>query len=351
MRAKIFQVAAAGGAMYSHATVDVLSRGKSYEFPLKYKGLEIDYMVTGFWPIVKHGPPLILKMLFKDMSKYRILHNLSTSPFWPRNRKNIILITTAHELQEIQFPELTKVVMTSFKSWLWRHTITIPGIKCLLDSDYAAATSQLMRDGLIGAGFPKDKIYMTPLGVGPDFIGTPLKKQERKKFKVGTVGTLAPQRNPFFSIEAIKCLAGVDLEYEMWGGRLYSENQILEKIGTDNRIKLMGYVPDAMKVSVYDSLDVFLYPSLFEGFSLPIMEAKSRGLPVILYKGGHISPEVKKYCFEAKSPEHMAEIIQKIKDNGYNEKLRKKVVQDARRFNVERTGMSILNAYEDILTR
>jgi len=52
-----------------------------------------------------------------------------------------------------------------------------------------------------------------------------------------------------------------------------------------------------------------MFPSLYDSFGLPILEVQARGLPVMIYKYGKILKGVRKYCFEAESPEHMAQII------------------------------------------
>ena len=87
---------------------------------------------------------------------------------------------------------------------------------------------------------------------------------------------------------------------------------------------------------------MFVFPSIYESFGLPILEAQSRGLPVIIYKYGKIPKEVRKYCFEAESPEHMAQIIENLKENGYNEKLGKKATEYARSFTWERCARETL---------
>ena len=106
-----------------------------------------------------------------------------------------------------------------------------------------------------------------------------------------------------------------------------------------------------MLVNIYDSFNVFVFPSLYEGFGLPILEAQSRGLPVIIYKYGKIPKEVRKYCFEAESPEHMAQIIENIKENGYNEKLRKKATEYARSFTWEKCARETLEVYKKVLEK
>ena len=102
-------------------------------------------------------------------------------------------------------------------------------------------------------------------------------------------------------------------------------------------------------MSIYDSFDAFVFPSYYEGFGIPIIEAQSRGLPVIIYKYGKIPKEVRKYCFEAENSEHMAQIIEDLKENGYNEKLRKKATKYARTFTWEKCARETLEIYKKVL--
>ena len=92
-----------------------------------------------------------------------------------------------------------------------------------------------------------------------------------------------------------------------------------------------------------------MFPSYYEGFGLEILEAQARGLPVIIYKHAKIPNEIKRYCFEAESPEHMAQIIEELKENGYNEKQRKKAMEYARSFTWEKTAKETLEVYNKIL--
>jgi len=62
-----------------------------------------------------------------------------------------------------------------------------------------------------------------------------------------------------------------------------------------------------------------------------------------------IPKEVRKYSFEAESPEHMAQIIEELKENGYNEKERKKAMEYARSFTWEKTAKETLNVYKKVL--
>lgn len=311
------------------------------------KGMQVDYIDVPPSRWFGSALPLALQTSFQSFSGYDIVHDLSGYPFYPKGRKNFILVTTGHEMQPVLYPELDNVRIRSFKDRLWEELISKPGMRCLLNSDYAIAGSQQTVQGLIKAGFDRKRIFLTPFGVSKRFF-KPLRKNKSKVFKVGTIGTMAPQKNTFFSIDAIRAIEDRNVEFEIWGKSTYEEETLMNRIGRDKRIKLMGRAPDKQIVDIYDSFDVFVFPSLFEGFGIPIIEAKARGLPVILYKGGHISPEIKEHCFEARDPEHMAEIIETLKTDGFDPKVRNRMLASMRKFTWERTMRKTIEAYSSM---
>ena len=125
--------------------------------------------------------------------------------------------------------------------------------------------------------------------------------------------------------------------------------QLAKAASGDSRIRFKGYVPENKLVQTYDKFDVFVQPTLYEGFGLPILEAQARGLPVIIYKKGRIAKEVRKYCIEVDSPEHMAQIILHLKENGYNEKQRKRAMEYARSFTWEKLARGTLAVYKRVM--
>jgi glycosyltransferase involved in cell wall biosynthesis len=291
----------------------------------------------------------VLKGLFRNFSKCALLHSLSQHPFYPLFRGKTVLISTVHELQYRQFSEYNYLAEQTLKGWLWENTVTKPGISCILNSDYLLATSRQIRRWLIDAGFPRERIFLAPLGIRPEFFITPKQYHERIGFKVGFLGTLGPQKNVEFAIEANKYRPWAGDTMEFWGHSIYTQKQLKEMIGQDKRVKICGPVPEDKKVSIYDSFDVFVIPSRFEGFAMIIVEAKARGLPVVIWKDGKISPEIRKYTFEARDPEHMAEILGDLRSNGYNKKLQKKAIASAQKFTIKNMALGILNAYEKII--
>ncbi len=78
------------------------------------------------------------------------------------------------------------------------------------------------------------------------------------------------------------------------GGKGWLSDEIYklpEKLGIESRVKFLGYVPDEKLPALYQGAKAFLFPSLFEGFGLPVLEAFASGTPVITSKVSSL-PEV-----------------------------------------------------------
>ena len=111
----------------------------------------------------------------------------------------------------------------------------------------------------------------------------------------------------------------------------------------------MGFAPEDRIVDIYDSFDVAVHTTLYAGFELEIIEEQARGLPVIIPKTSMIPKEVKKYCIEAEDESHMAQIINNIKENGYNIKIKNRAIRYARTFTWKRNAEETFKVYMKIL--
>jgi glycosyltransferase involved in cell wall biosynthesis len=115
-----------------------------------------------------------------------------------------------------------------------------------------------------------------------------------------TVGTLEPRKNHLNLIRAFAQLAGAepDLALVVGGRRGWLEEPIFDEVrrlGLDDRVRFLGSVPDADLPALYNAAAVLAYPSWYEGFGLPPLEAMACGTPVVTSTGGAL-PEV---CGEA----------------------------------------------------
>ena len=316
---------------------------------IKNKGFSISKVELKKLPIIGSGLSFELLSKYKNFSEFDIIHNLMPLKFSkPKMLRKNILITTAHDFQPILYPELMFESKRRFKDLLWLDLVIKPGLESTLKSDYISANSSQTRDEVVKLGFDKSKVFVVNHGIDKRFMWPTLTKNNRTKFIIGYIGAMRKRKNLEFGINAANAIKSKDIFFDIWGKKDF-EYEYLISISKNKNINFKGFAPEEKIINIYDSFDAFIFPSYHEGEGLPILEAQSRGLPVIIYKYGKIPKEVRKYCFEAESPEHMAQIIENIKENGYNEKLRKKSTEYARSFTWERCAKETLKIYNGIL--
>ncbi len=299
-------------------------------------------------PFVGRAFSISIKLLFKDVGSYDIIHNISQDPICLLKKKSAKLITTVH-LSPGQLAFQSK----NFKHVLWLNSVIRLSYQTIKNSDYVIANSTQTKDDLVNfLKIDKDRIFITYLGIDKRYVKRIKNTHKKQHMNIGYIGALVPNKQVDFGIKAINYLNNKDVVLNIWGAR-WDEgyHRYLIKLSSKNRnIKFEGYAPGEKLVDIYDSFDAFIFPSIYESFGLPILEAHSRGLPVIIYKYGKIPKEVRRYCFEAESPEHMAQIIEYLKENGYNEKLRKKVTEYARSFTWEKCALNTFKVYKKALS-
>ena len=303
-----------------------------------------------FPPFYKGLTPLIHSLL-ENYGRYDIIHNIEPKPFLPIKRANATLITTFHDFRPLLRQDLTKSDFRSIRTALGLFFVSKLGINIGLHSDYIIANSTQTKNEAISLGYDKKRVFVTGLGVDERFLSYPKIKNRRKEktFTVGYLGLVGESKNVQFAINSFKLLKFRNIKFDIWGKKEYNYRKLTDLAKSNKNINFMGFAPENKIVQIYDSFDVFVHPSFYEGFGLPILEALARGLPVIIYKYGKIPKEVRKYCFEAESPEHMAQIIEYLKENGYNEKFRKKATAYARSFTWDRCARETLKVYEKVV--
>ena len=282
---------------------------------------------------------------------YDIVHNPDPGHKIFMRRGKYKLVTTVHDFREFFDPKAKISSKDDLKQKIF-VTLVKKSLLAALKSDYLIARSTQTRNEAITLGYDKNKIFVSPSGLNKEFISKPIQKREVNApiFRVGYIGGFSYSKNLIFAIDAFKHIKNNNMHFLIYGKKTLEYENLLKYSAGVKSIKFMGFAPEDKLVSIYDSFDAFVFPSLYEGLGLPIREAQSRGLPVIIYKYAKIPEEVRKYCFEAESPEHMAQIIENIKKNGYNEKLKKKATEYARSFTWGNCTKSTLTAYKKAIT-
>ena len=127
----------------------------------------------------------------------------------------------------------------------------------------------------------------------------------------------------------------------------------VKKMVQENRdIFLLGFVPDEDLVSIYNTAEAFIMPSLYEGFGLPILEAMSCGCPVITSKEGSL-PEIAgeaAYYVDAYDVDSIKIGIQKVLGNEkLRQQLRDKGLGQSKKFSWKKTAEETVKVYESII--
>ena len=137
----------------------------------------------------------------------------------------------------------------------------------------------------------ESKVKVVRLGVSADL------KPEMKTdgvFRIGTLSYLDPRKRIGLLIQSFLA-ANVDGELVI-GGEGIDYARLKALAGGDKRIKFLGFVPEERLAYFYNSLDLFVFPTKFEGYGLPIVEAFACNKPAVVLEDGLIPEEVKSRC-------------------------------------------------------
>lgn len=128
--------------------------------------------------------------------------------------------------------------------------------------------------------------------------------------------------------------------------------KLYNKSAYKNDIKIMGYLLDENLTLLYNNADIFIYPSLYEGFGLPIVEAFANKVPVISSYASSL-PEVGADGALYFNPQNEDELAEKIKILIKNEKLKKELVakglKQAEKFTWEKVAQTTLETIEKVV--
>ncbi len=171
-------------------------------------------------------------------------------------------------------------------------------------ADHILCVSEDTRRDLINLGVEPYRISVIYNIVGKNFKRL-RKKHKKDKIIIGHLSSYAYNKNVEVLIKAFKKVKSDKFELHLYGAKLPFE------ISDDKRIKYFGYTDNTVKM--YNSFDVFVFPSLWEGFGMPVMEAKRCKVPVITYKKGELPHIVKRNTLQFKNQEDLTNMIENMR--------------------------------------
>jgi glycosyltransferase involved in cell wall biosynthesis len=205
-------------------------------------------------------------------------------------------------------------------------------------------------------GIPAEKITVTLWGISEIF--KPQRKGQRDGYAIGYVGAFNRRKGLPYLIRAIDVLKlrhpELPLKLVICGRKDHEYArlvQLISELSLSHYVNFRGSLTDRELVEAYNSFDVFVLPSEWEGFGLPILEAQRCGVPVLIRADGHIPPEVSKCCLKASSEEDMADKIYELLTNAILRQSRiEEGLEYSQQFTWERTVRQTLEVYEAALS-
>jgi glycosyltransferase involved in cell wall biosynthesis len=278
----------------------------------------------------------------------------------PRKRHKFKKITTVCDLIGMIYPEnMGRVSRFYWQKWL---------PQCVKSSDLIIAISDhTKRDIIRLLDIPEERIRVTLLAADRRFVPVNdgmkleelrLKYNLPKRFML-TVSTIEPRKNICGLIKAfdgyIKDSKLSDLCLVITGNKGWGYAKaygLVKNLGIEDRVFFTDYIEDNDLPYLYNLAEFFVYPSFYEGFGLPVLEALSCGKAVISSNTSSL-PEVTGEAALLISPENTEQLKDAIKvldtDKGLREELAAGALVQARKFSWEKTVEQTIKVYEEVL--
>jgi glycosyltransferase involved in cell wall biosynthesis len=173
-----------------------------------------------------------------------------------------------------------------------------------------------------------------------------------------SVGTLEPGKNQTTLVRAFHRLKGKGLEQGLviagQKGWMYEKLfRLVDGLGLRDEVRFVGYVPADDLVAVYNMADLFVFPSLYEGFGLPPLEAMACGLPVVASSAPALA-EVLNGAAILVTPSDVDALAEAsaraLGDRRLRSRLRRQGLERASQFSWQRTARGTVAAYEAALS-
>lgn len=268
-------------------------------------------------------------------------------------------VITIHDLALEKFPSFgRKTFGSGFSSWKTRRRA--------ISADHIIAVSQSAMEDIVNIfQVPRDKVSAIYNGVDNFFFADRNHELFFKiKEKIGIkkdrfilfTGTVEPRKNVATLLKAYSKNRDLRNGYSLvlTGGRGWKNENIkrlMRDQGIDNEVTIAGYVSKEELRVLYSFASCFVFPSIYEGFGIPLLEAMACGAPVVCSNSSSI-PEVVGNAAILVDPYDVKGFSVSIKDVVENNDLRKMMIQKGlervKHFSWERASKETLQIYEKI---
>ncbi len=268
----------------------------------------------------------------------------------PKEVKKVLVV---HDLVFVLYPE----TMANYNRFV--HKLFFA--KSIKASDTIIAVSQATKRDIVKYfRVEPEKIFVIYEGVKEIFSPSEEEKilNLRQRYDllkpyILNVGTLEPKKN---HITLLKAFARLKVDWDLViigkkGWKAEGFFSALKELRIDERVKILGYLPAEDLPLFYAGAEIFVFPSLYEGFGLPVLEAMACGTPVICSNVSSL-PEVGGDAVLYFNPSSVEELVSQIErligDSNLKEKLKEKGKKRAKEFNWQKTAEETLKVLKSV---
>ena len=319
-----------------------------------FLNLKFNTFVRDFFPFSYYFKRKYSQHYFKDIIKKNSF-DLYHEPNFLAFDSEVNTVITIHDLSWFHHPEVHPTTRVKFFNSCIEKIATSDA-RIIVDS---AFTKEDLHKSL---NIPKSNIDVVYLGVEKSFAPRGetrdqfLLKRYRLKYKkfILLVGTLEPRKNFITALRAYTILPKkIRQQYPLVfvGGDGWLNDEF-EKISSSliskGEVRMLGYLSSDDLKAIISASKIFIFPSLYEGFGLPVLEAMASGSPVISSNSTCL-PEITGNAALLNEPldeiGFMKSIYQVLQDNDLEEKLIQSGLNHVKNFTWENCAKNTLNSY------
>jgi glycosyltransferase involved in cell wall biosynthesis len=282
-----------------------------------------------------------LPNLYREMKSTLLFSPIPEAPLF----SSCSYVVTVHDLIPLRFPQWFSITQRLYCSY-YIHAVIKQSKHVICDS---IATSEDLSEFL---GVTEDKITVIPLAYdSKKFHFFDLSTQNYFLY----LGRHNPHKNLERLINAFAALSNCK-DYELWlagpSDRRYTPvlKAQVDQLGITHQVKFLDYIPDSELPIIINQAIALVFPSLWEGFGLPVLEAMACGTPVITSNLSSL-PEVAGDAAILINPYNTGEITEAMQaigaDSGLRSRLSSQGIAHSQQFSWEKTG----KATSEVLSR